>query len=393
MLTTSGLRKLFTLLLCASFLLLTTGCWDRIEVNDLAIVTAAGFDLTEDNKIKLSVQIFSPGNPSQSGGSMGEQQQSPQKALVESAVGKDTADAAATLQELLSRNLFWGQADVFIVGDKLAKHGISEPLDYLTRHPQPRERANLFVSKGPPEEILQWQPNIERNSGEMLREMAVIQTGLNITLLETMVSLSEEAHTALIPIVGMKKSGNKQSPALLGSAAFNGLKMKQTYSVISTRGLLWLRDEINEATITSRIGDEGYASMNIFKSRSKITPVISNGKRRVKLYLEAAGNLTQNSTKLNPQNPEEIKKLEDAFTSLLQQRVEKAVKLAKESRTDVLGFAEAFYQKYPNQWRSDKANWGELLRDVEVEYHIKLRIRRTGLTGWSSVLTEEGNPK
>ncbi|WP_162848470.1 Ger(x)C family spore germination protein [Paenibacillus nanensis] len=392
MLTTSGLRKIMTLLLCASFTLLTTGCWDRIEVNDLAIVTAAGFDLTENNQIRLSVQIFSPGNPSQSGSSMGEQQQGMPKALVESAVGKDTADAAASLQELLSRNLFWGHADVFIISERLARHGITEPLDYLSRHPQPRERTNLYVSRGSPEEILQWQPDIERNSGEMLREMAVIQTGLNITLLETMVSLSEEAHTALIPIVGMKKSGNKQSPALLGSAAFHGLKMKQTYSVKATRGLLWLRDEINEATITSRINDEGYASINIFKSRSKITPVIHNGKWKIKLHLEAAGNLTENSTTLNAQSPEDIKKIENAFTALLQQRIEKAVKLAKESQTDVLGFAEAFHQKYPSEWLSDKADWGELLRDVEVEYHIKLRIRRTGLTGWADALVEEDNP-
>ena len=33
---------------------LLSGCWDRVEVNDLAIVTAAAIDKKDDNQIELS---------------------------------------------------------------------------------------------------------------------------------------------------------------------------------------------------------------------------------------------------------------------------------------------------------------------------------------------------
>ena len=44
--------------LCGMILL--SGCWDRVEINDLAIVTAAAIDATDDNQIELSLQVFIP---------------------------------------------------------------------------------------------------------------------------------------------------------------------------------------------------------------------------------------------------------------------------------------------------------------------------------------------
>ena len=55
---------------CVSTILLS-GCWDRVEVNDLSIVTAAAFDKTEDNQIELTLQLFAPKSLSSGGGQGG----------------------------------------------------------------------------------------------------------------------------------------------------------------------------------------------------------------------------------------------------------------------------------------------------------------------------------
>ena len=49
---------LFLLYACMSLLCLT-GCWDRVEVNDLAIVTGTAID-KKDDEIELTIQIFRP---------------------------------------------------------------------------------------------------------------------------------------------------------------------------------------------------------------------------------------------------------------------------------------------------------------------------------------------
>ncbi len=41
-------------------IILLSGCWDRVEINDLAIITAAAIDATDDNQIELSLQVFIP---------------------------------------------------------------------------------------------------------------------------------------------------------------------------------------------------------------------------------------------------------------------------------------------------------------------------------------------
>ena len=60
-------RILLLLSICVSILFLS-GCWDRVEVNDLAIVTATAIDKSDDNQIELSIQIFIPKSLSSGGG-------------------------------------------------------------------------------------------------------------------------------------------------------------------------------------------------------------------------------------------------------------------------------------------------------------------------------------
>lgn len=48
-----------------------SGCWDRTEITDLAIVTAASIDKKDNNQIELSVQVFIPSSISSGGGGQG----------------------------------------------------------------------------------------------------------------------------------------------------------------------------------------------------------------------------------------------------------------------------------------------------------------------------------
>ncbi|OFW78123.1 MAG: hypothetical protein A2201_05075 [Alicyclobacillus sp. RIFOXYA1_FULL_53_8] len=53
-------RRRVVVLVLALSLVLTTGCWDRTELNELAIVLASGSDWSEDGQYELSDQIAIP---------------------------------------------------------------------------------------------------------------------------------------------------------------------------------------------------------------------------------------------------------------------------------------------------------------------------------------------
>jgi len=101
------------------------GCWDRTEINDLAIITSGGIDLTENGRIELVVRqslISAPGTEdfsSMGGGQDG----SAGLTIIRSVEGQTMAEASSRLQQVLSRKLFWGQDEVFVFGRNWRRKG------------------------------------------------------------------------------------------------------------------------------------------------------------------------------------------------------------------------------------------------------------------------------
>ena len=102
--------------------------------------------------------------------------------MVRSGEGNTIADAMANLQEKLPREVFWGQTKVIIFGEKLAKEGIRVPLDFLTRHKEPRLRAQIFGANGTAKDVLGLHPPLERSPSEVLRELSKSEVLTEVTL-------------------------------------------------------------------------------------------------------------------------------------------------------------------------------------------------------------------
>ena len=62
------MKSIFLLIPTCGSLLLLSGCWDRVEVDKLSIVTAAAIDKTDNNQIELSIQVFIPKTFTSGGG-------------------------------------------------------------------------------------------------------------------------------------------------------------------------------------------------------------------------------------------------------------------------------------------------------------------------------------
>jgi spore germination protein KC len=108
------------LLLAAAVVLLLSGCWSRIEVNDLAIVDIIAMDREENGNWRISLQIVTPQRIAQPGG-QGGQAGSRRPFLVVSDTGPTALDAIRKLQLQLPRRIFLAHANVILVGEALAR--------------------------------------------------------------------------------------------------------------------------------------------------------------------------------------------------------------------------------------------------------------------------------
>ncbi|MFJ7976847.1 Ger(x)C family spore germination protein [Peribacillus sp. NPDC096379] len=379
------MKNIFLLVLVSGVTLLVSGCWDRVEVNDLAIVTAAAIDKKDDNQIELSLQIFIPKALSSGGGQGGGTGGGGAVTLVTSHKGSNISDALSKLQSEFPRRVFWGHCKVFIFGERLAKAGIQEQMDFLLRHPQPRERAYVYVSEGKAKPILELFAPLERYSAERLREISDLHLGMQVTLQDLDEKLIGIAQAAALPRVdilppekGQEKSQGK--PYIVGTAVFKKDKMIGKLTENETRGVLWIRNEIVASTVTFKLGAEkGKISINPIEATIKLVPVIQNKKWIMVVKIDTEGSIIQNGTNLNLSSTKLIRAVEKAFAKEIEKRIKLAFQQTQQVlKADIVGFGEEFFRKYPKQWKENEGRWDKIFPEIELEIEIKAHVRRQG---------------
>lgn len=369
-----------------SFVLLT-GCWDRIEVNDIAIITALAIDKEKDDSISLSVQVFSPlamSGGTQGGG--GATQRNVPLTIVRAGKGVSLADALTQVQAKLPRRVFFGHCKVYIFGEKMAKDGIIELMDFFARHPEPRNRALFFVSKGDAVNILQLIPPMERFSAEVLFEYAKQEVSFSVTMTELQQMIRSKGKAAALPFISIlpPQKGDQTFntiPYLIGTAVFENGKMVGSLTERETRGLLWLRNDITYTSVTVRAKEiQGYITLNPTRTRTQLEPIIKDGKWKMNVKVRAEGNVVENGTPLNLGNPQWMERLQQAMATDIKARIQESLKpIQKGFKTDIIGFAEEFERKYPDEFARKQRQWKEVFPTIEVAIQVDSVIRRPGM--------------
>lgn len=365
---------------------LLSGCWDRKEVNDLGLVTAAGIDKISDNTLELSVLVYIPkstiGQQSMNGSGGGGTAQT----LVRSAKGITIADAMSKLQEKLPRHIFWGHTEVFIFNEGLAKKGLGKHIDFIMRHPQLRERSEIFITNQNAKEMISLIPPLERDLATVLRELEALRIGMEVTVKDyAQMLISESGDTAVpwVQILPAEKGKEKKETIayIAGTAIFKRDKMVGKIDDSVTRGVLWLRNEIPLATVTVKPPDtNGYISLNLEQGNSELVPRFENGKWKMELKIDAEADVIQNTTRLDTNNPVVLKSLQKQLKKEIEQRVNEAlVHVQKEMKADIFGFAATIHRKYPQLWKKEKDHWDEHFPEIEVTVHSTIKIRRQGM--------------
>ncbi|MGO4886792.1 Ger(x)C family spore germination protein [Anaerobacillus sp. MEB173] len=381
------LYKIVGVLLLCGMLIFLVGCWDRREVNDIAIIVSTGIDYSDEKEIELSVEMIMPeemaGKISQGGGAGG------RTTFVESATGVTLADARSKLQEKVARYLFWGHAEATVIGEKLAEQGIQEHMDFFARMPEARLRSKVFVSKGDAKKLISSLPHLEDSGSEALKELSEFQIGMNVTMNELMQMLESETGGAAIPMIesisskeGDGKLPDKTQLKLSGTAVFKQDKMIGSLDSEVTRGLLWIRDEIRYATVTVDVEEgEGKISMEMIRAKTEKKPSIKDNKWQLQLKVNTDDDVIQNASTLDLRNPQFIKMLEQEAAKAIEERIQLAIEqVQKKMKVDIFKFNESFRFAYPNEWQTARKNWEKIFPEVEINVVVEPHVLRPGLS-------------
>lgn len=376
------------LLLCFVFSIipLLSGCWDRVEINDLGIVTAAAIDKQGNNQIELSVQLFIPSSSSSGGGQSGGGAGKGPNTLVRSETGINLSDALSKLQGRLPRKVFWGQCKVIIFGEKIARDGIQKEMDFLLRHPQIRERAYLYVGKGSVRKYIEGTTELERSSAELIRELTKERIGMDVTMKDLDEMFIGKAQAGALPFLIMKTNKQRSNasikiPEMQGTALFRKDRMIGTISESETRGIIWLKNKIKGYTVNIKPEKKaGIVTLTPVSANVKLIPEIRNGGWKMNIKVETEGTVVENGSNYSLVDTGFQKISEKAFQKAIKKRIYLALQPVQQTmKTDIVGFAEAFYRKYPKQFKKVENQWEEVFPKVKVKIDVSAHIRRQGL--------------
>ena len=122
-------------------------------------------------------------------------------------------------------------------------------------------------------------------------------------------------------------------------------------------------------------------SLNIYNSRTKITPEIRNGKMLFRVTVHAVGKINEMS--LNTQfsfYEDDLIQIEQAAERTIQNQCESAFsRVALNYHADVLNFGARIRQKSGEQWKKIQDHWPERIAEVLMKYEIHVDVDRLGL--------------
>ncbi|RAV01006.1 Ger(x)C family spore germination protein [Paenibacillus sp. YN15] len=396
-------KALLRFLLPVGFLLLLSGCWSAKEANEIDYVMGVGIDKTDSGEIILTIQT-----PDLSAIKL-ENASGEDKFKTISVKGATTFEALRNYINVVGQKLFWGHIQVCIIGEKAAREGVDDFLDFFSADAELRGTSYIAVVKGLAKDLMEsrltlmpipseYLSNLMSNANLNGKAPKVQLVDFNRMLTEptgsqpyapVMELMSQEVYDRRIFGRQISSSkGDEQTPIIYtgGTAVFRGNKLKGFLSEKESRGLIWTKNSMKSAIISVQADEGGVISLELIggvKNRRKVW--MENGQAHIRVDISANLNIGDRSGYKNVVKTEELAELEKGFNDIVRKEVEMAFdKTVRKLHCDIFSFGNSLNDRNPKEWEKVKERWeDEILPAAKLDIRVHGTIRRTTRTLYS----------
>jgi len=406
--TTRPAMPLKRVALLLTLLPILGGCWDRLELEERAVVLGISIDAAAQEEvqaledevshlkgnfptpgtkpIRLAVQIALPGRIPLGPGEGGGGSNNNQTIWVVDVVGHTIDDAIMNLQQQISGRLFFGHLRVIVVSEEIARSGLQNLNDYMRRNSEVRRMAWLMIARGNAKALLDARPKLER-----------VPTLFMISTLDDAVKLgkfpmdyigiywsnsSKKGQEGYLPYVQLM---SQQNIELKGLAYFKGDKMAGATKPLEIGAFMGVKG-MNPAGYRGSISiDNTGNSVMLYSThrQSKIDVAIENGRPHFHVVIANELNLEEKSSEsFLVDRPEILADLEKKDEEAANKFHAELIKKTQENGSDIFGFGEHLRAKKPRYWDREvktKEQWQKMYKDIPIDVTVDIKIRRIGM--------------
>ena len=387
--------KILKILIVLVFSIFMTGCWQYIELNDIAIVTAVGID-KEGKEYHLSVQIVNAKKQTKDYSAAEES-----LVTVYDAKGKTLGEALNKISLESPFELYFGHIDMVVIGEATARLGIREYIDFLIRDRDVRKNYSLVVAK-------------EKKAFDVLQILTPLETLPTINLINIIKTAQETSGytsyrsfedvlnclyakgkhpvVSVVEIIGDVEEGKKgdniyetiPKTRLIAKyvGVFKGDKLVGFLKDKAALGLNILRKRVNNSVVSFPCNDQDdYGSVKMDAPKVSFKTKLKNNQPSAEIKIEFTATLTDYNCAINLKKSENIKKIEKMIDKEIKTIIEETMKETQKTyKTDVLGFGEYLYQNDYKNWGKIEKKWDQLFSNMPYKIEVKSKINNTGST-------------
>ncbi|NPV91166.1 MAG: Ger(x)C family spore germination protein [Firmicutes bacterium] len=375
-------RALLALLLTST--LFISGCWDRREINDLLMVVGIGMDLADEageDRIVLTSQISES-----------------------TASGTGPDERAAIMQSFsrIPKPLFFGQDQVVVYGERLARYGLIPALDRGLRSREARRSIFMAVSRGEAKKVMETEMPGSQPSGIALSSIFQLEGGtediMPVTRNDFAYALSTGVTSPVVPVVSVVPQSSvsaqdlKTPGASLETLKVSGLavfspdgKLLDFFNKEETMGLMLVRNKTKNrlVNVPSPVGGpEETVSLALVKSESKIKASIDEtGLPSYEVKVSSLYDVSEDFGNLKGMDePEYFDKLALNAGIEIDKEIMAAVQKAQTLNADVFEFGEELRRQHKKEWPRYKEQWKQVFPSVRVTVKCDTGMRHRGQT-------------
>jgi spore germination protein KC len=380
-----------------------SGCWNRRELNDLALVVGMSIDKAELGGYLVGVQVVDPGEVASKKGTTWRT-----PVTIYSETGEQIFEAIRKMTKVTPRRLYFSHLQMLVLSEEIAKEGIAKPLEFMSRDNEFREDFYVVVSKRhQAREVLENVTSLEKiPANKMHSSLETSQKSwaptISVPLDELIATLAGEGKEPVL--TGVTIVGNEEKSSLKENVDRTKSYARLQYEDIAVfkkdKLIGWLNEKESKGYnyitnhVKSTVGPvpcpgEGKIGVETIRSKARVKGKVENGKPSIKVQMHIEVNVGEVSCKADLTKPEIIKQLEESVEKTNKDILEASVAKAKKLKTDIFGFGEMIHRSDPKAWKTLKKDWDQQFANMEVTIQSDVKIRRTGTVNRSFMQKEE----
>jgi spore germination protein KC len=410
-------------LLCLPLL---TGCWDRLDPENMAFIMAVGVDPGPRNDYIFTFAVAMPKSSSgAAGGSGGGSSSGSSSQKIVDVFSEEGANLAAALlasQSFVARRLTLIHSKAFVLGEDIAHQGIMSVLGECVRNSEFRRTVNIITTKGRADMYLQHiQPKMEKdinlwfelemdphNIGAITPRSSrfhdfildLEQPGTGATTILSAPRPDIKKGTAELQDgeqtndsdSGQQMAGGQYAGSLhrsgetpidfFGSAVYRGEKLAGFLSGAETKSLNMIRGEFVKTVWEFRDPSDPKRNLSInmrAQKRARMRIKRTNDQVRVTFHIQMEGDLISSQTTVDYTQPENQKKLERLVENQLDEKASQLLdKTFYEWHVDCFHIGNRLRATFPTLQKWYAYKWREHIKETKYEIDIRFKMRRYG---------------